>query len=404
LNIPEFAKKPPVRGQVLSLPGYLEAAQTFHVRLKTIRSLQNPIRHAEQIKFHTGTIEEVGKIFLLEDEVLQEGKTGLATVVVNKPVGAAAYDRFIIRRLSPLSTLAGGEILAVSRAEKRPRKKRLVEQLNALLVCFKDIDPMTPEAVEKRVEYFLKMGRKRSFSPEDISKGTLLTEEVVKNSLSSLVEQDKVIVLGPSLHIHTETYRQLLSEMESRLEKIASEQGTLILSSSQLRQDFDWSIRLWKRIEEDLQSKGVLKKKGNRFILQAAVEMLGEDERRLMTKIQKVYAEMGYHSPRPDELAEMFRSSQEQINRILDYLFSQRKLIRLSKNVVLDYDSFKKAQDRVVEIIQEKGALDSADFKQYIGSSRKYALGILDFLDSKRITVRSGNIRKLTPDYLMNLL
>ena len=89
---------------------------------------------------------------------------------------------------------------------------------------------------------------------------------------------------------------------------------------------------------------------------------------------------------------------------VLNYLYSQKRLIRLSKNVVLDYDSFKKAQDRVVDTIKEKGALDSADFKQYIGSTRKYALGILDFLDSKRITVRSGNIRKLTPDYQKNLL
>ncbi len=404
LNIPEFAKNPPVRGQVLSLPGYLEAVQTFHVRLKTIRSLQNPLRHAEQIKFHTGTIEEVGKIFLLEDGVLQEGKTGLATVVVGKPVGVAADDRFIIRRLSPLTTLAGGEILAVSHAEKRSRKKHLVEQLNAHLAFFRGIDPMTPEAVEKKVEYFLKMGRKSSSSLEEISKRTLLTKEVVKDSLSHLVEQEKVIVLETSHYIHSETYLQLLSELESRLEKIASEEGALSLTISQLRQDFDWSVRLWKRIEEDLQRKGVLKRKGNRFILQAAVEMLGEDERRLMTKIQKVYVETGYHSPRPDELWEMFQSSKEQIDRILDYLFSQRKLIRLSKNVVLDYDSFKKAQDRVVDIIQEKGALDSADFKQYIGSTRKYALGILDFLDSQRITVRSGNIRKLTPDYLKNLL
>ncbi len=404
LNIPEFAKNPPVRGQILSLPGYLEASQAFHVRLKTMRSLQNPVRHAEQIKFHTGTIEEVGKIFLLEDAALQEGKTGLATIVVDKPVGAAAYDRFIIRRLSPLITIAGGEILAVSRTEKRPRKKHLVEQLNNHIAFFRGIDPVTPEAVEKRVEYFLKTGRKNSSSLEEVSKGTLLTKEVVEDSLSRLVEQEKVIELGTPHFIHSETYCQLLSELESRLERMASKEGTLILTSSQLRQDFDWSVRLWKKIEEDLLHKGVLEKKGNKFILQAAVEMLGEDERRLMTKIQKVYAETGYHSPRPDELPEMFRSSQEQIRRILDYLYSQRKLIRLSKNVVLDYDSFKKAQDRVVKIIQEKGAIDSADFKQYIGSTRKYALGILDFLDSQRITVRSGNIRKLTPDYLKNLL
>jgi len=186
--------------------------------------------------------------------------------------------------------------------------------------------------------------------------------------------------------------------------KAVSEEKILTLTISQLRQDFDWPVRLWKRIEEDLQRRGVVRREGNKFILQAAVEKLDEDERLLMTKIQKVYAETGYHSPRPDELPEMLRSSQEDINRILDYLISQKKLVRLSKNVVLDYDSFKEAQDAVVSIVKEKGALDSADFKQLIGSTRKYALAILDFLDSQKITVRSGNIRKLTPNYQRYLL
>ncbi len=58
----------------------------------------------------------------------------------------------------------------------------------------------------------------------------------------------------------------------------------------------------------------------------------------------------------------------------------------------------------VVALITEHGTLDSADFKQNIDSSRKYALAILDFLDSKGITVRSGNLRRLTPNYKGKLL
>lgn len=404
LNIPDFDKKPPVRGQVLSLPGYLEPASTFHIQLKTIRGLQSPIRHAEPVKFHTGTVEQLGKIYLLEDGVLGEGETGLATVILSHPVVAAPQDRFIIRRLSPLTTVAGGKILTVSRAEKRPKKKRIAEQLNEYLAFFQDVDPLSAEGIGKKVECYLHTELKNSASLEEISKGTLLTKDVVKDGLSRLVENKKVIALGTEHYIHSDTYDAFLSAVESRVHKAVSEEKILTLTISQLRQDFDWPVRLWKRIEEGLQRRGVVRREGNKFILQAAVEKLDEDEHRLMTKIQKVYAETGYHSPRPDELPGMLRSSQEDIDRILDYLTSQKKLIRLSKNVVLDYESFKEAQDAVVNIVKEKGALDSADFKQHIGSTRKYALAILDFLDSQKITVRSGNIRKLTPNYQRSLL
>jgi selenocysteine-specific elongation factor len=404
LNIPDFDKKPPVRGQVLSLPGYLEPVSTFHLQLKTIRGLQSPIRHAETVKFHTGTVEQLGKIFLLEDAALSEGETGLATVVLSGPVVAAPLDRFIIRRLSPLTTVAGGKIIAVSCEEKRPKKKRIAQQLNEYLAFLKDVDPLSAEGMEKRIECALRTELKNSASPEEISKRTLLTEDVVKDGLSRLVENKKVIAMGAGHYIHSATYDEFLNAVESRVREAVSEEKVLTFTVNRLRQDFDWPVRLWKRIEEGLQLKGVLSREGNKFILQGAVEELGEDERRLMAKMQKVYAETGYHSPRPDELPEMLQSSWEEIGRILDYLTSQKKLIRLSKNVVLDYGSFKKAQDAVVKIIKEKGALDSADFKQRIGSTRKYALAILDFLDAQKITVRSGNIRRLTPNYQRNLL
>lgn len=404
LNIPGFDKKPPVRGQVLSLPGYLEPASSFQVKLKSVSGLQSPIRNAELVKLHTGTSEQLGKIFLLENDVLREGETGLATVELSNPVVATAQDRFIIRRLSPLTTIAGGEILIVSRLEKRPKKKHIAEQLHDYLAFFQEVDLLSAEGLEKKVEYVLSRKLKSGASVQEISKETLLKENVVEECLARLKEKGKLLSLGASHHIHSDVYGSFLKEVESRLQKVAAEEDELSLTFSKLRQGFDWPVRLWKRIEEDLEAKGVVEKRANRLILPAAVEKMSEDNRRLMTEIQKIYSGSGFHSPRPEELPGILRESKERIGRMMDFLYSQKKLIRLSRNVVLDYGSFKKAQDMVVNTIKEKGSLDSADFKRYIGSSRKYALGILDFLDSKGITVRSGNIRRLTSDYQKKLL
>ena len=88
----------------------------------------------------------------------------------------------------------------------------------------------------------------------------------------------------------------------------------------------------------------------------------------------------------------------------MDYLYQEKKLIKIAPLVVLSYNHFKKAQDMVVSIIREKGILNSADFKYNLNTSRKYALAVLDFLDAKRVTVRSGNDRKLTVDYAKYLI
>lgn len=108
LNVPEYAKTPPTRGQVLCLPGYLRPASFFHVRLQAVPGLDRPLRNAEQVKFHAGTAEEPAKLYLLEETELPPGQSMLGTVAVANPVAAAVTDRFIIRRMSPQLTVAGG--------------------------------------------------------------------------------------------------------------------------------------------------------------------------------------------------------------------------------------------------------------------------------------------------------
>lgn len=132
--------------------------------------------------------------------------------------------------------------------------------------------------------------------------------------------------------------------------------------------------------------------------------MMDQAEGPLIRRLLDIYAQTGFKSPRPDELPGMLSESEEKIHRVLEHLFDQGKLVSVSKNVVLSAQSFHRAQARVVAIIQEKGVLNSADFKYEIDSSRKYALAILDWLDARRVTLRIGNDRKLAPDYQIHLL
>ena len=117
LNIPDFGKPMPVRGQVIGVPGYLRAACLLHVRLRTVSRFHPPLRNAEEIKLHTATAEASGHVFLLEEKTLGENGTALATLALNTPVVAAANDRFILRRPSPAATVAGGEILEASSSQ-----------------------------------------------------------------------------------------------------------------------------------------------------------------------------------------------------------------------------------------------------------------------------------------------
>jgi selenocysteine-specific elongation factor len=52
-------------------------------------------------------------------------------------------------------------------------------------------------------------------------------------------------------------------------------------------------------------------------------------------------------------------------------------------------------QDWVVATIQSKGQVTAAEVRDQFNTSRKYAVGLLEYLDEKHVTKRVGDARVL---------
>jgi selenocysteine-specific elongation factor len=404
LNLSDTGKRVPVRGDVVASPGCLKPARIFHVRASVVPGANTPLRNAEEIKFHTGTAEEQGKVYLLEGKTLEAGATAYATVMLTCEIVAAAHDRFIIRRPSPASTVAGGEIVAVTHGDRRPRKKVILGELREYEGRLGGADVSTPEGMARRIEHCLRTQRSTGASVQDISRDTLLRADEVTDIVSDLAEQNKLVMLGPDMFVHSDSYRACLDEIRARVDAVRETSGKLSVSVSELRAGLDWAAELWTRVFDYLEQDGLLTVKGEKVVLQSAADNLPEADRTIVDRLLGIYDETVFKSPRPEELAEMVEASPVDVDRLMTYLCDEGRLVRLSKNVILKATHFKQAQDMVVDIIRTDGELDSAAFKGHINSTRKYALAILDYLDVKKVTVRVGNVRKLAPNFERNLV
>ena len=399
LNIPEFGKTPPERGQVLCRPGYLRSHQSFHLLLTAIPGIAKPLKNAEEVRFHTGTSEQSAKLYLLEGKTLEAGQSGLATVVLQQGVAAALHDKFIVRRFSPATTVAGGEIIGMFAGARRIQRKKSTEQLRGFLDFFATADPQGPGREEKEIEYFLLSARPAGAPLQEVAWGTLLPRDLAESHLARLVAASRVIKPAPDHFIHAESYRDRLTETRDRVKELAADQDRLSLTVADLRRGSDWPASLWNRIQQDLEQEGLITRRGEKLALETAADDLGAADRELLARLLALYEEAGFRSPRPDELPQKLNAPPESTNRLLDYLCARGDLFRLGKNVVLSRTWLKEAQGRVIAAVEQKGVLDSADFKLLIDSTRKYALAILDFLDARGVTTRSGNDRRLSADF-----
>jgi selenocysteine-specific elongation factor len=400
LHVADFSKQAPLRGQVLGPPGALPAAAILHLRLHAVPGLGRALRNAEEVKFHTGTAEESGTLYLLEGGELAGGGSMLASVRLNHPVAAAAHDRFILRRASPAVTAGGGEVLGLEAGDQRPMKRDLLPRLGAYVEAMAGVDPHSPAGESRRLAHRLRTAPRRAASVAELARDLLLIPANAAERLKELAAAGTLLDLGEGCYADPSSYAEALAKAESLLQEA---QG-LSIGRSELRARADWPEALWARVERDLEVRGAIRRRGPRLLLTAALARLPPAEQSLLERLRQLYADTGFHSPRPDELPARLGIAAEQAEKLLRHLREEGALVQLIPTVVLTREFLCRAQDLAVAAIQRAGRLDSADFKNTIGSSRKYALAILDYLDAQGVTVRKDNMRTLHTNYRQRLL
>ena len=82
-------------------------------------------------------------------------------------------------------------------------------------------------------------------------------------------------------------------------------------------------------------------------------------------------------------------------DEVLNLLDEQGKVVRVSDTVVYSADAYAQMVEIVSEYIRENGEISVANVRDVLGTSRKYALALMDYMDHKRITRRVGDARVL---------
>ena len=80
---------------------------------------------------------------------------------------------------------------------------------------------------------------------------------------------------------------------------------------------------------------------------------------------------------------------------ILALLVDEGRVVRAGDTVVFAKSAYRKMADGVVEHIKTAGPITVGDVRDMFGTSRKYALALLEQLDRDRVTRREGDGRVL---------
>jgi len=140
--------------------------------------------------------------------------------------------------------------------------------------------------------------------------------------------------------------------------------------------------------------EGRFARAGDRIHLAGWTPRLDDGAQSIRSAILKMLKDNPLQTPRPKDLLELFEPT-ESVEGVLDLLLQSGEVVRISEDVILLPETFEQAQEVIRRHIGEHGDITAGDLRDRLGTSRKYSVALLEYLDGTGFTQRVGDKRVL---------
>jgi len=366
------------RGQVVAPPRVLRGADVVQLDVRLLPGA-SPLKHRAPVHVHAGTDEAVGRLYWYDRDRLQPGERAFAELRLERPLVVVRGDRVLLRSYSPVTTIGGASVVEVHRHHRR-REANLLEQLATLAGA----DPVTlarRRLAESRVPLAL----------SELAREGDLSVDSLTNALRA--DPDVLVLDGRFAIAHDAAGRAA----EAVLEQVEAFHRAHPLRPGLPREALKpqaegWDPRAWTQflgrqatlvVERDYVRRQDFRPDPSQADLAARAEILAR------------LAEAGLAPPAIGTLLEAAGVRPAQAGDLLAWMVEKGDLVRIDEQVYVTADAFRVAAERVREAIRREGPLGTSALREVLGTSRKYAVPLLERMDEARITRRTGDTRVL---------
>ena len=385
VNLSGIARDEIERGEVLTTSWWLRPTARLDAQIRLVRDAPRPLKHNEVLTFHLFTNETPARVRLLDREELKPGEEGWAQIHLQYPIPAVKGDFFVIR--SSDSTLGGGKVVDPypSRRHRRfllPVIERLMAieegtSEEALLSAVEHWGPCDLNTLSQRANFSLEEAL--SMTRELSQRGEVVVLEDASTDAVRSIQPDALVysaLAWDSLKMKASAALQAYHEQYPLRRGIPREELRSRLGLSQ--QTFPWVLAR-------LAGESTLEEEGSWVRLPQHRATLSPAQQRQIDSYMKALESEPYSPPTDGSLDP----------ELLSLLVEQGKVIKVNESVVFTAPAYREMIDKIVAHTREHGKITVAEGRDLFGTSRKYILPLLEYLDQQHITRRIGDERVL---------
>lgn len=385
VNLSNVKKKEIRRGCVLAPKNSMKNTDLLDVKLRILDSSVRVLTNHTRLHFFTGTSEILCRAVLLDQEELGPGESGYVQLRLEEEIAVRRGDKFVVRFYSPMETIGGGVILEPNPSVKRRFRQDVIEELE------RKESGSTADVIELHV----KAHGDTLVTLAELAKLTALSPEEVKEDAEEL-ESKGLVYLFP---MRKDTYvwhadsrrgaeRTMIEELAAYEEKYPYRYG---MKKAEVQGTHFQKVRpnVFDKMLEMLVEDGSIRRV-DEFLCTPGYEVRKDQTfDRVSGILLDSFRDAGYDFVRYSEIG-FSREDMMVSDDILNILLEEEKVVKVTEDMYTLKENMERAKELIQERLMEDPLITIAQVRDMFGTSRKSAKPILEYMDSIKVTKKTG--------------
>lgn len=385
INLSNVKKKEIRRGCVLAPKNSMKNTDLLDVKLKVLEDSMRILTNHERLHLYTGTSEILCRAVLLDKEQIGPGEEGLVQLRLEEEIAVKRGDRFVVRFYSPMETIGGGIVL-----EPNPvRKKRFDAQ------AIEELKKKESGSLGDVMELQIKEHGDTMITLAELAKVMAHSVDELKEYLEELEESGTIFVFPMKKDTylwHRDSEFAVRQKIEETLQKYHSEHPYRYgMKKAEIHNTFLKKIKpnIFDAYIERMTGENVYGRR-EEYLSLPGYEV-PKDAMYLQTEklIEDTFEKAGYDFVRFSEI-DFGKIPRQTAEDVILMMIDEGKVIRINEEMFTMKHLMDEAKEKIQNHLKEENLITIAEVRDMFSTSRKSAKPILEYMDSIKVTKKTG--------------
>lgn len=385
INLSNVKKKEIRRGCVLAPKNSMKNTDLLDVKLKVLEDSMRILTNHERLHLYTGTSEILCRAVLLDKEQIGPGEEGLVQLRLEEEIAVKRGDRFVVRFYSPMETIGGGIVL-----EPNPvRKKRFDAQ------AIEELKKKESGSLGDVMELQIKEHGDTIITLAELAKVMAHSVDELKEYLEELEESGTIFVFPMKKDTylwHRDSEFAVRQKIEETLQKYHSEHPYRYgMKKAEIHNTFLKKIKpnIFDAYIERMTGENVYGRR-EEYLSLPGYEV-PKDAMYLQTEklIEDTFEKAGYDFVRFSEI-DFGKIPRQTAEDVVLMMIDEGKVIRINEEMFTMKHLMDEAKEKIQNHLKEENLITIAQVRDMFSTSRKSAKPILEYMDSIKVTKKTG--------------